>query len=267
MCYRGSNVPGRQKSSIQRFESHPRVRKSYEAFTESQYESPNIHNFARCLSKLNNIVKTKRLSPYYFFEANVSKFKGAECIWSRVGCYTWNEVGTAVNQYGQWFLNQGVVPGDLVAVYLHNSPEFVFVWLGLIAIGAAPALINYNLAGKALVHSLDTSRAKLLLVDEDAVFQERIGEVMKDGSIGGMVLSVLDANLKAEIGQLSSQRLEDWRREEVKPDWPFALVYTSGTTGTPKACPFEMGRFYPMASAVCFFLPQDFNKKTALITL
>ena len=39
---------------------------------------------------------------------------------------------------------QGLSAGDVVALNLENSPEFVFVWYGLIKIGVTTALINTN---------------------------------------------------------------------------------------------------------------------------
>lgn len=93
------------------------------------------------------IVKKKRQSLYYFFEDSVKKRQNDDCIWSREGCYTWNQTYERVNQYAQWYLEQGVKPKDLVCFYMMNSPDFVFAWLGLWAIGAAPAMINYSKCG------------------------------------------------------------------------------------------------------------------------
>jgi len=93
------------------------------------------------------IVKRKRQSLYYFFEDSVKKRQNDDCIWSREGCYTWNQTYARVNQYAQWYLEQGVQPKDLVCFYMMNSPDFVFAWLGLWAVGAAPAMINYSKCG------------------------------------------------------------------------------------------------------------------------
>lgn len=41
--------------------------------------------------------------------------------------------------------------GDYVSFYLSNSPEFVFAWLGLWAIGAAPAS-EFFLSFHAVLH-------------------------------------------------------------------------------------------------------------------
>ncbi len=69
-------------------------------------------------------------------------------------------------------MDAGVQPGDCVGFYLQNSPDFVLGWLGLLAIGCYPAMINYNLVGGALVHCVKIAECKVLLVDED--FRERV---------------------------------------------------------------------------------------------
>ena len=81
------------------------------------------------------VVKTNRQSCYYFFEDTVRYYPDAVAIWSRLGEYTWLETNARVNQYAAFFLEAGVRPGQIVAFYLQNAPEFFFAWLGLWAIG------------------------------------------------------------------------------------------------------------------------------------
>ena len=83
---------------------------------------------------LSSPAKTKRLSCFYFFEEAVRNYSDAEAIWSREGVYTWKETHTKACQYAGYFLGLGVRPGELVAFYLQNSPEFISAWLGLWAI-------------------------------------------------------------------------------------------------------------------------------------
>lgn len=81
-------------------------------------------------------VKANRQSAYYIFEDTVQKRADDVAIWSRQGEYTWRELNLRANQYATYFLQLGVLPGDLVAFYMQNSPEFFFAWVGLLAIGA-----------------------------------------------------------------------------------------------------------------------------------
>lgn len=57
---------------------------------------------------------------------------------------------------------------EIVAMDFVNSDVFIWVWFGLWSIGAKPAFINYNLAGNPLLHTIRTSTARLILVDQDA---------------------------------------------------------------------------------------------------
>lgn len=88
-------------------------------------------------------------------------------------------------------------------------------------------MINYNLAGKALVHCLEISGAGLLLVDRDPVFQERIEEVRGqiEGELG-MRIVILDEDTRINIQSCKAERPPDLYRERVRGDGPMALFYT-----------------------------------------
>jgi acyl-CoA synthetase (AMP-forming)/AMP-acid ligase II len=200
---------------------------------------------------MSQIVAKKRVSLFYFFEDAVKRVPNNECIWSREGCYTWTQTYDRANQYAHWFLSQGVKPHDYVAFYLTNSPDFIFAWLGLWAIGAAPAMINYNLAGKALIHCLKVSGATVLLVDEDPILVARIEEARAriEGEVK-MQIRIVDSEIKKEIRSQDAERIADVYREVVQGNWPMAMFYTSGTTGMPKGVPFQMVRGFPQGGSV-----------------
>ena len=171
--------------------------------------------------------QNNRLSLYYFFEYSVKCRQNEDCIWSREGCFTWSQANERVNQFAQWFLSQGVQPNDLVSFYMTNSPDFIFAWLGLWAIGAAPAMINYNLAGKALIHCLKVAGSSMLLVDQDPDLISRIEEMRTEieGTLG-MKIHILDAGAKDAIRSLKPERPDDRYREGVKGNSPMSIFYT-----------------------------------------
>lgn len=171
-------------------------------------------------------VQQKRTSLYYLWEDAVKQRGDSECIWSRDGCYTWTQAHARVHQYAQWFLGQGVKPNDLVAFYLQNSPDFMLAWFGLWAVGAAPAMINHNLAGKALAHCLKISGAKLMLADADPVLRGRIVGVQAEIDAVGMRWVALDRDLKTAIYNLPPSRPGDEYRAAVKGNDPICLYYT-----------------------------------------
>ncbi|QSZ36580.1 hypothetical protein DSL72_006460 [Monilinia vaccinii-corymbosi] len=199
----------------------------------------------RARKRYDEAEKNRRLCLYYLFEDRVKAHPNAECLWSREGCYTWAESYDRVHQYGQWYLTQGVKPGDLVAFYLQNSPNLLLAWLGLWSIGAAPAMINHNLAGNALLHCIKVPKVNLILVDDDLELRSRIEaeQATLEGELG-IKITVMDSSTLSEIHNLKAERPEDFYREGVNGKSPMGLLYTSGTTGLPKGCICEVGRFY-----------------------
>lgn len=131
-------------------------------------------------------------------------------------------------------LDQGVKPGDLVAMYLTNSAEFVTIMFATLSIGAGPALINYNLEGKALMHCLAVCESKLMIVDDDAGCQQRIQASAQDIEAVGMKMVTLDTTLKRQISSRNAVVPPNSLRNGMKGTMPFCLLYTSGSYDTSR---------------------------------
>lgn len=173
------------------------------------------------------VAKENKISPFYLFEARSLLFPDTLGIWSRTGNYTWSQVYDRVCQYAGFFLSRGVQPGQNIGLYLQNAPEFMFIWLGLLAIGCAPAMINWNLAADPLVHCVTIAGTRLLIVDEDQGCQERVQNVRKkiEEDLGVQIVT-LSASLRASIASSTAVRPDDTYRQGVKAHHPGALIYT-----------------------------------------
>lgn len=77
--------------------------------------------------------------------------------------WTYQEVDDYSNAVGNYFYEQGFRKGDVVAIFMENRPEFVFLWLGLAKIGVVSALINFNLRLETLRHCISVSEAKAVV--------------------------------------------------------------------------------------------------------
>ncbi|KAL5047716.1 hypothetical protein BDW71DRAFT_206085 [Aspergillus fruticulosus] len=190
-----------------------------------------------------------RLNVWYFFDATVSKYPDALAIWSREGTYTFRETRDKAAQYAHFFSSKGVKRGELVALYLQNRPEFIFAWLGLWCLGCAPAAINYNLAGDALVHCLRISGARLVLADDEEGCRGRMEEVNGVVGVGGelgMETVTVDETFNAKVIPSFPTTVPEGGKliENTSGEYPAILLYTSGTTGMPKGCAFTMSRLH-----------------------
>lgn len=163
---------------------------------------------------------------YYCFEDVVKAQGNAEAIWSHTECLTYNQAYDRTNQYAQWFLSQNVKPGDLVVLYMANSADFMLAWLGLIAVGATPAMVNTNLASKALVHCVEIAKAKLVLADGNNEMLARLEGVRSDLEATGHQIMILDG-VRSHILGLQPLRPADELREVVQGvSPPMSLTYT-----------------------------------------
>ncbi|KAK5559549.1 hypothetical protein LTR46_002591 [Exophiala xenobiotica] len=195
-------------------------------------------------------VAEDKVNLWHVVEETCKKHWNRRAIWWRQRSYTFGEMHDECLRYAQWMLDQGVQPGELVGMYLTNSPHFMFVWFACMAIGAAPAFINYNLEGKALLHCLDVCQTRLLIVDDDAGCQKRIDESRADIEARGTKTAVLDGALKQRISSRPATRPADELRAGTKGSFPYCLIYTSGTTGLPKGCSFDLSRVWQIAGPV-----------------
>lgn len=134
------------------------------------------------------LAQQNKRSLYYMFEEQALLRGDSACIWYRPtgdgaapdtppATSSWRETYDSVNRYAQFLLDNHVAPGDFVATYLMNSPDFIHHLLGSWAIGAAPALVNYHLTGEGLAHCLKVASSKILVVDGDEGCQQRVQQV------------------------------------------------------------------------------------------
>lgn len=231
------------------------------------------------IGKIANIgvVKEDRISPWYILSEQCQKYANNRAIWSRQGCYTFKEFHDQCVRYAQWLLDQGIRPGDLVAVYLWNSPEFMMLWFAMLCIGAAPAFINYNLEGKALLHCLDVCDTKLIVAEPEEGCAARIEGSRQQIEAKGTKILFLDDRLKNQIKARPVVVPGDEYRKGLKGDFPYTLIYTSGTTGLPKGCAFTTSRILLFAphknrffgdkpGADCWYNPMPLYHGTGAIT-
>jgi len=154
--------------------------------------------------------------------------------------WTFKEGYDTALRYGTWLkTTHAIAPKEIVAVDFMNSPQFVFLWMGLWSIGAIPAFINYNLTGDPLLHSLKTSTTRIVFVDPEIKhhFTQEVTDTLassnaRDGK-GPMQIVHFDAPLEQHISRVQGEREPDKSREAVRLDLA-ALIFTSGTTGLPK---------------------------------
>lgn len=160
-------------------------------------------------------------------------------------CFTYTELAARKNQYARWALAQSIKKGDVVCLLMTNRPEYLAVWLGLSSIGAVTALVNTNLTGQSLAHSLNVVQPTHIIVA--AEFLDQIESVVPNVSSSPELWShgadgKLFRRIDCDVGQRSSEALSSDEKCDLTIEDQALYVYTSGTTGMPKGAKVSHAR-------------------------
>ncbi|MCA1657067.1 MAG: acyl--CoA ligase, partial [Actinobacteria bacterium] len=144
------------------------------------------------------------------------------------GDVTYAELAGLVEGAAERLVEEGLTPGDRVAVCLRNGLDIaVAIWAaaraGLVFVG-----LSTRLAPTQWAFMLSHSGASLALGHPELV----------DGLRAAGVQAGLPADRVREVGDHLTGRRRPWRGPAVPfpdEDATYAVIYTSGTTGRPKA--------------------------------
>lgn len=199
------------------------------AYLDGKYQlkrdATALYRLTRNRKIFEKSAKEKKISIWYPVADACRKYPNNLAIWSRDGCYTFAEFHDRTMQWAHWFIEQGIQPRELVAMYMRNRPEFMMIWMALLCIGAAPAFINNNLEDKALIHCLSVCDSKLLIVDPDSECQGRI-EKSRAAIEKNTKIVILDEQLKHAISSKPMNDPGNSYRDGLKQDDPCCLIYT-----------------------------------------
>ncbi|MFF2556090.1 long-chain-acyl-CoA synthetase [Nocardia sp. NPDC058058] len=140
--------------------------------------------------------------------------------------YRWGEANSEVNRYASVLAAHGVKRGDVVGVLMTNRPESLFTVLAIVKLGATAGLLNHNQRDAVLQHSFGLLNSVLDVIGEECA-------------------EALDTLTELRPAVLWSKDLEAASRtadatnpavcEQVLAKERAYLIFTSGTTGLPKA--------------------------------
>ena len=134
----------------------------------------------------------------------------------------------------------GVGTGDRVAILSANRPEWVTAFWSTQALGAITVGLNAWWAQPELEFGIRSSAPRVLFVDDQRA------EAISGLGLHDTVVLTLEEDLPRLIAEFAGARPPAPRVDE---DDPAVLLYTSGTTGLPKAARFSHLRFVSTASA------------------
>ena len=136
---------------------------------------------------------------------------------------SFGELTEASNRLANALVAKGVAAGDRVALILSQRPETVIAHVAIYKLGAIVVPLSAAFGSDALGVRLRGSEPRAIIAERASL--ERATELGFDG-----ILIDVDHDLDAMLAAASP----DFTAAATTPDTPALLVYTSGTTGSPK---------------------------------
>ena len=215
----------------------------------------SIKEFLRVIGEIRYIVPLLRYkwpdpddnaSLAHSFEQSVEKYKNKDFIFFEDETWTYSEINNTANILAHKLIEDGISHGDKVILFMENRPSYVSTILALNKIGAIGVLINTSLKGEPLIHCINSSDSK------KCIFGAELSEPLEG------VLSSINITAKSDIywvQDLPNDNCPEWATDINKildlsktdnlsetnnvtaKDIAF-YIFTSGTTGVPKAALF-----------------------------
>lgn len=163
---------------------------------------------------------------------------------------SYREFDAMVRRSAAWLRDQGIKPGDRVAVWLVNRIEWLALYFGLARLGAAVMTVNTRYRSHELAYILERSQASLLVLQlnfRKIDFPAVLRDVPPGAASALRKVAVVDAGtdmpaqilgrpaIRFDLAALPEDKASDAGAPDcAAPDAPCVLFTTSGTTSGPK---------------------------------
>jgi len=147
---------------------------------------------------------------------------------------TYEEIKERVDKLAAFLVDKDVKEGDKVALFLRNSPEFIYSIFAISKIGAILVPINTFLKEEELSYILKDSGSSVLIA---SVIHSKVVNQSQAGTLCGFIIWEGDEAIRDEKHLHFHEALQNDSTVEHKIrglEDTAVIVYTSGTTGKPK---------------------------------
>ena len=231
-------------------------------------------NFAAVKTKIMNEFRDVFERYYTWLEGytrNVHRFaaKAAMIDPEAERSWTYGELDRECNRLSRAFRADGVGHGSVVMLMLPNCPEFAFSYIATQKNGAVCCPVNFRISAGELAYCLEDSRPAVLLFGEE--YRGCVLEALKLSAHQPARLVVVDGESTPEA--VSYEEYTAGQDDApVTPEVPYSTfdettrLYTSGTTGRPKAVPLTSVNEILSAHDVMIHFPMNHQDVTVNTT-
>lgn len=151
---------------------------------------------------------------------------------------SYRRLAALANRVGNALRAQGVSHGDRVLIVLPDSPEFIAAFFGAAKIGAVAVPVNPFARSSDYIHYLENCEPRVAIVHSDA-----LAEFLPASGVLPQEPIVVVGAEKTDLHGVSCAKWSTWiataseqlAAADTSPQDPAFMLYTSGSSGAPKA--------------------------------
>jgi long-chain acyl-CoA synthetase len=184
---------------------------------------------------------------------HVRQTPDASCLLWQQTQWSYGDLGRAIASVAVRLKQLQLQPGDRVALLIRNCPQYVALYYGVLAAGAAVVPLNAQERASVLARQIEHSDCSVLAGDPRHPEWRHLQTALASSRVTLLPIAVADdaTSVDAFCDGVSA---ENFAPVPVDAQALAMLIYTSGTTGRPKAVMLSHGNLWANTQAIIGYL-------------